>query len=96
LGGDFVRSADAVPEKFPYASSMTLILECMEAKSMVFKSVARWLAIGSLLIVAAACTPETETEVETPQGETEIESEPTETEIEGPEGETEVETSPSS
>jgi hypothetical protein len=63
---------------------------------MVLKTVARWLAIGSLLVVAAACAPETESEVETPAGETEIESEPGETEIESPEGETEVETSPSS
>jgi hypothetical protein len=63
---------------------------------MVLNTVARWLAIGSLVIVAAACTPEAETEIETPEGQTEIESEPGETEIESPEGETEVETSPSS
>jgi hypothetical protein len=61
---------------------------------MVLNTVARWLAIGSLVMVAAACAPETESEIETPAGETEVESEPGETEIESPEGETEVETSP--
>lgn len=52
---------------------------------MVLKRLIQWVVAGMFLVVAAACTPEYEEEVETPAGEQEVEVE------EGITGEEEVE-----
>lgn len=59
------------------------------------KGVTPWMVVGLLSVgaVTTACSPEYEEEIQTPQGETEVESEPgeIEEEVDTPEGEVETE-----
>lgn len=63
--------------------------------ALSFKRVTPWMIAGLLAVgmTTVACSPETEEEIQTPQGETEVESEPgeLEEEVDTPEGEVESE-----
>lgn len=63
--------------------------------ALSFRSMTPWMAAGLMFVGAAttACSPEYEEEIQTPQGQTEIESEPgeVEEEVDTPQGETETE-----
>lgn len=63
--------------------------------ALSFKRLTPWM-VASLMFVGVAttaCSPETEEEIQTPQGETEVESEPgeLEQEVDTPDGEAETE-----
>lgn len=64
--------------------------------ALSFKKMTPWMVAGLLFVGAAttACSPEYEEDIQTPQGETEVESEPgeLEQEVDTPDGEVETET----
>lgn len=64
--------------------------------ALSFRSMTPWMVAGLMFVGAAttACSPEYEEEIQTPEGQTEIESEPgeVEEEVDTPQGETETET----